>query len=34
MFDAGTGQVLQGPPEAPLRAIAVTSTGGEIRVDV
>jgi nitrite reductase/ring-hydroxylating ferredoxin subunit len=33
MFDA-TGQVLQGPPQAPLRPIAVTSTGGEIRVDV
>jgi thiosulfate dehydrogenase [quinone] large subunit len=34
MFDAHTGRVLQGPPEAPLRPITVTSTGGQLRVDV
>jgi thiosulfate dehydrogenase [quinone] large subunit len=31
-FDAGTGGVLQGPPEAPLRPIPVRLSGGELRV--
>lgn len=32
-FDAGTGGVLQGPPEQPLRQIPVHVSGGQLRVD-
>ena len=33
VYDARTGQVLQGPPPAPLRRIPVQVVGGELRVD-
>jgi thiosulfate dehydrogenase [quinone] large subunit len=32
-YNARTGQVLQGPPPAPLQPIAVHVVGGQIRVD-
>lgn len=31
VFDARTGQVLQGPPPAPLRAIPIHLVNGEVR---
>jgi thiosulfate dehydrogenase [quinone] large subunit len=33
VYDARTGEVLQGPPPAPLRRIPVQVVGGELRVD-
>lgn len=33
MFDARTGQVLQGPPASPLRPIPVVAVNGQLRVD-
>jgi Rieske Fe-S protein len=33
LYDARTGQVLQGPPPAPLQRIPVQVVAGQLRVD-